>query len=147
MSTLTADTTRTAGTDANKALVRRFVHEIFAKGNADAVDKLVAPSFVSPTFRITEDGPAQLKAATERVHAGLEDVSFTIDEMVAEDDRVAVRLTASGTPTGEWMGVADAAGKRYTIGEAHFFRIADGRIVEHWHLHDALGLMKQLGAG
>ena len=43
------------------------------------------------------------------------------------------------------MGVS-AAGKRYSIGEIHIFRVADGRIVEHWHQHDALGLMKQLGA-
>ncbi len=146
MTTLTADTTRTARSDANKVLVQRFVHEVFANGNTDAVDELVAPSFVSPTFGITEDGPSQLKSATARVHASLENVEFTIDEMVAEGDRVAVRVTASGTPFGPWMGIADAAGKRYTIGEAHFFRIADGRIVEHWHQHDALGLMKQLGA-
>lgn len=142
MTTLTRDTTNT---DANKALVTRFVKEIFASGDTDAVDDLVAPAFVSTTFGITEDGPTRLKAATERVHASLKDVEFTIDEVVAEGDRVAVRLTSRATPTGEWMGVKDAAGKSYTISEAHFFRIADGRIVEHWHQHDAMGLMRQLG--
>ena len=144
MSTLTHDTTQT---DANKTLARRFVDEIFARGETAAIDELVAPAFTSSTFGITEDGPAQLKAATERVHASLTDVEFTIDDIVAEGDRVAVRLTSSATPTGEWMGVKDAAGKRYTVSEAHFFRIADGRVVEHWHQHDAMGLTKQLGGG
>lgn len=144
----TADATPAVmSTDANRALVERFVADVFANGNVDAIDELVGPTFVSPTFGITEDGPARLKAATERVHASLEDVEFTIDGIVAEGDRVAVRLTSSATPTGAWMGVPNAAGRRYTIGEAHFFRIADGRIVEHWHLHDAMGLMKQLGGG
>jgi len=141
MTTLTHDTTQT---EANKALAKRFVNDIFAKGDTDAIGELVAPAFTSSTFGITEDGPTQLKAATKRVHASLEDVEFTIDDIVAEGDRVAVRLTSSATPTGEWMGVKDAAGKRYTISEAHFFRIADGRVVEHWHQHDAMGLTKQL---
>ena len=135
----------TTTTDANKAIVRRFVAEIFAAGRIDAVDDLVATRFTSATFGITDDGPAKLRAATERVHGSLEDVEFVIDDLVAEDDRVAVRLTSSATPTGEFMGVKDAAGRRYSIGEAHFFRVADGKVVEHWHQHDALGLMKQLG--
>ena len=56
-----------------------------------------------------------------------------------------MRLTSSATPTGDFMGVP-ATGRSYTIGEIHWFRLADGKIAEHWHQHDALGLMKQLGA-
>lgn len=133
-------------TDANKALVTRFVQEVFARGETSALGELVGHGFTSVTFGITEDGPAQLAAATDRVHASLKDVEFTIDEIVAEGDRVAVRLTSSATPTGTFMGIEEAAGKRYTISEAHFFRVAEGRIAEHWHQHDALGLMKQLRA-
>jgi predicted ester cyclase len=136
----------TTTTDANKAIVRRFVAEIFAAGRIDAVDNLVAPEFTSSTFGIADDGPAQLRAATERIHGGLENVEFVVDDIVAEGDRVAVRLTSSATPTGEFMGVKDAAGRRYSIGEAHFFRVAGGKVVEHWHQHDALALMKQLGS-
>lgn len=132
--------------DANKAVVRRFIEDVFAAGRTDAIEALVAPEFVSETFGITDDGPGQLKAATKRVHGSLDEVEFTIEDMLGEGDRVAVRLTASATPTGEFMGV-DAAGKRYTIGELHLFRLAGGRIVQHWHHHDAMGLMRQLGAG
>jgi steroid delta-isomerase-like uncharacterized protein len=141
-------THRTTSTDleANRALVRRFIDEVFVAGKAEAIDELVAPEFVSHMFGITEDGPNRLKAATERVHASLEHVEFLVEDLVAEGDRVAVRLLSSARPTGEFMGVPDAAGKRYSIGEMHFFRIADGRVAEHWHHHDALGLMQQLGA-
>lgn len=85
------------------------------------------------------------KAAAQRVHASLTDVRFEIEDVVAEDDRVAVRLTASATAIGDFMGLP-AAGKRYRIGEMHFFRIRDGKVVEHWHQYDAAGMMKQLGA-
>ncbi|MEO8247594.1 MAG: ester cyclase [Chloroflexota bacterium] len=132
-------------TDTNRALVRGFVDEIFVKGNADAVDKLMAPDFTSHTFPSTGDGRADMKAAIERVHGALSDVTFTVDQLVAEGDMVAALLTSSATQTGELMGMP-ASGKRYQIGEMHLFRIRDAQVVEHWHYHDALGMMKQLGA-
>jgi steroid delta-isomerase-like uncharacterized protein len=132
-------------TDTNKDLVRRFVDEIFVKGNPEAVDELLAPDFTSHTFPSTGDGRADMKAAISRVHGALSDVTFSVDELVAEGDLVAALLTASATQTGELMGIP-ASGKRYEIGEIHLFRIRDAQLVEHWHYHDALGMMKQLGA-
>ena len=133
-------------TSANvaEAIVRRFIGEVLAAGQPDAIDELVAPDFVSHTWGITEDGATHLKAVAQRVHDSLTDVEFSIDDLIGQDDRVSVRLTASASPPGEFMGVADAAGKRYTIGEMHWFRVRDGRIVEHWHQYDALGLRRQL---
>ncbi len=131
---------------AMKAVVRRFVEEIFEAGHAGPIDELVGPEFVSHTFGITENGPAALEAAMSKVHGSLTNVEFRIEDLVAESDLVAVRLTSSATPTGEFMGVADAKGKRYTSAEMHFFRIAEGRVVEHWHTHDPLAIMRQLGA-
>ena len=132
-------------TDENKRLVKRFVDEVFGQGQLESIDELVAPDFVSHTFGFTDDGRNKLRAATERVHASLTDVDFGVEDLIAEEDRVAVLLTAGATVVDEFMGVP-AAGKSYSIGEIHWFRLADGRIVEHWHQHDALGLMKQLGA-
>jgi steroid delta-isomerase-like uncharacterized protein len=74
----------------------------------------------------------------------LTDIRFVIEDLIAEDDRVAVRLTASATVVGEFEGMA-AAGKSYRIGEIHIFRVRDGKIVEHWHQYDAAGMMRQLG--
>ena len=132
-------------TDENKRLVKRFVDEVFGQGQVESIDELVAPDFVSHTFGFTDDGRNKLRAATERVHASLTDVDFAVEDLIAEEDRVAVLLTSGATVVDEFMGVP-AAGKSYSIGEIHWFRLADGRIVEHWHQHDALGLMKQLGA-
>ncbi len=132
-------------TDENKRLVKRFVDEVFGQGQLESIDELVAPDFVSHTFGFTDDGRTKLRAATERIHASLTDVDFAVEDLIAEDDRVAVRLTSTATVVDEFMGVP-AAGKTYSIGEIHVFRVADGLIVEHWHQHDALGLMKQLGA-
>ena len=68
------------GTDANRAVVRRFVDAVLARGDVAAIDELVTPDFVSHTWGITEDGPASLRAATERIHGSLKDVEFTIDD-------------------------------------------------------------------
>ena len=65
--------------------------------------------------------------------------------MIAEDDRVAARVTASARQVGEFMGIPPS-GRSYTIGEIHIFRVRGGRIAEHWHQADLLGMMRQLGA-
>jgi steroid delta-isomerase-like uncharacterized protein len=134
--------------DENKALVRRFIDEVFANGNKDAVDELAARDFASHTGAPRASGRSgrdDLKQTIDRVFAALDDVEFTIEDLVAEGDRVAVRLTSSATQTGEFMGTP-ATGKRYTIEEIHLFRIADGQVAEHWHQLDQMGLMQQLGA-
>jgi steroid delta-isomerase-like uncharacterized protein len=129
----------------NKRLVQRFVDEVLAGGRVEPIDELVAPDFVSHTWDMTDAGRDKLKETTPQMHGRLTDVEMTVEDLVAEDDRVVARLTSSATPTGEFMGVP-GAGKRYTIGELHWFRVRDGKLVEHWHQLDGLGLMRQLGA-
>ena len=130
-------------TEANKALVKRFVDDVFAGGELAAVDALVTPDFVSHGLPGT--GPDVMKGAIQRTGAGLSNVRFEINDVIAEGDRVAVRLTSSATQSGELMGMAPS-GKSYSIEEIHIFRVAEGRIAEHWHQMDAMGMMKQLGA-
>jgi steroid delta-isomerase-like uncharacterized protein len=86
-----------------------------------------------------------LKQAIERVSQGLEDARMTIDDMIAEGNEVAVRLTSSATQSGPFMGLPPS-GKRYEIQEIHWFRLRDGQIAEHWHQADFLGMLRQLGA-
>ena len=118
--------------ERNKAVVRRFVAEIFVAGSADAVDELVAEDFVPHSWPSTGDGRGDLKRAIERVGEGLADPEFSVEDLIAEGDRVAARLTTSATHVGEFMGMP-ATNKRYTIEEIHIFRLRDGQVVEHWH--------------
>ena len=120
------------------------MEQIFEQRSAEALDELVAEDFVSHTWQSSGDGRAALKAATDRMASALIHVRFVIEDIIAEDDRVCVRLTASARPVGDFMGMP-ASGNSYTIGEIHIFRLAAGRIAEHWHQLDALGMMRQLG--
>jgi steroid delta-isomerase-like uncharacterized protein len=127
--------------DQNKALARRFITEIFEQGRVEAVDELCADDFIGHTWgNADKDG---LRVAMDRVSKGLADAHFEIDDMIAEGDHVAVRLTASARQVGEFMGMP-ASGRTYEIGEIHIFRVRDGKVAEHWHQFDSAGLMKQL---
>jgi steroid delta-isomerase-like uncharacterized protein len=129
--------------EENKALVRRFIKLIFEQGRLEAVDELCADDFIGHTWgNADKEG---LKAAMDRVSKGLADAHFQIDDMIAEEDRVAVRLTASARQVGEFMGMPPS-GRSYEIGEIHVFRVRDGKVSEHWHQFDQRGLMQQLGA-
>ncbi len=134
-------------TDDNKAVVRRFVEDVFVGGRPEAVDELLADDFVSHAWPSSGEGngKADLKAAMDRVAQGLADARFTIEDMIAEDDRVAVRLTASARQTGPFMGIPPS-GKTYTVGEIHIFRVRGARLVEHWDQVDYLTMLRQLGA-
>jgi steroid delta-isomerase-like uncharacterized protein len=132
-------------TDENKAVVRRFIDEAFVKGNPESVDELISESFVPHTWPSVQPGRESLKQTVVRMAGGLSNVAFEIEDVIAEGDRVAVRVTARATHKGDFMGVP-AAGKSYEIAEIHIFRLEDGLNVEHWHVADMLGMMKQIGA-
>jgi steroid delta-isomerase-like uncharacterized protein len=132
-------------TSENKAVVSRFVNEIFNAGDLDAVDRLVSADFVPHSWGNTGPGPEELKKAIRRVFAGLSENRMTIEDAIAEGDRVVVRLTSHAVHSGDFMGMP-GSGKAYTIGEIHIFRVRDGKVVEHWREADLLGMLQQLGA-
>lgn len=131
--------------EENKAVVRRFIDEVFVAQDEDAVDELVAEDFTPHSWGEMPPGREALKQAQRRVSAGLADAAMRIEDMIAEDDRVAVRLTSSGRHAGEFMGMP-ASDKTYSISETHIFRLRDGKIVEHWRDADMMGMLQQLGA-
>jgi steroid delta-isomerase-like uncharacterized protein len=132
-------------TEDNKRLVRRFITEIFLEGSFEAVDELLTDDFTPHTWGSAGAGKEGLRRAIERVSSGLSGATMTIEDMIAEDDRVAVRLTSHAVQVGEFMGLPPS-GRAYTIEEIHIFRIRDGRVSEHWHQADFLGMLRQLGA-
>jgi steroid delta-isomerase-like uncharacterized protein len=131
--------------EQNKAIAKRFIQEVFVEQDEGAADELAAPDFVPHSWPGVEPGVESLKEAQRRVAAGLEDARMTIEDVIAEGDKVVVRLTSHGRHAGDFMGLP-ASGKEYDISEIHIFRIVNGKVAEHWRDADMLGMLRQLGA-
>ena len=133
-------------TEENKAIVRRFqdgVAEFFRTGNPDSLAPAVDPEciFDMPGMPPTIEGMLHLLPA---FRAAFPDMQVTVGEMLAEGDKVAYRLSWTGTHTGEFMGIP-ATGKRVTVSETHIDQIADGKLVRHNGDTDQLGMLQQIG--
>ena len=131
----------------NKALVRRYFEEIWDKGNLDLIDELFSTNFVRHGPTGTEGevrGLEGFKGLVSTYHAGLPDFRVTIDEMMAEGDRVVTRWTVRGTHQGELMGNAPT-GNQITFSGYLFDRISGGKIDEEWVDYDTLHVMQEIG--
>ena len=130
----------------NKLLVESLIQELFTKGDLTAIDRYLADDFVNhdPPFPGAGEGADGLRAAAEVFRRALPDWRSDIDHLVAEGDLVVEHFHASGTRTGELMGVP-ANGKTLTLRGIQIFRIADDKIVERWGRLDDTGLRAQLG--
>lgn len=129
--------------DQNRDIARQVIERIFVRQEDAAIDELISPAFVPHTFGPMPPGREGLREGMKRAGAGVSEARFEIEDMIAEGDRVAVRVTTSARHTGTFMGI-EPTGNRYSLDEIHIFRIADGLVVEHWHAFDKLSLMSQL---
>jgi steroid delta-isomerase-like uncharacterized protein len=132
-------------TEQNKATVRDFIDGLFTKGDLGAVDTYLAEDFINhdPPFGVSTDREG-MRAAAAMMRAACPDWHSDLHLLVAEDDLVVERFTASGTQRGEVMGVAPT-GRTVSLPGINIFRVRDGRIVERWGRLDELGLLRQLG--
>lgn len=132
-------------TEANKAVVRRWAEEVLSKGNLTTIDELFAADYVDhtnpPGWPPGSIGHKQIIAL---YHTAFPDFHYTIEQEIAEGDMVVIRGTYQMMHQGEFFGIAPT-GKRATTTGMHLFRLADGKIVEHWCNNDDLGVMRQLG--
>ena len=135
------------GAAENKALVRRFYEEVWVKGNLDAADDVFAENYVRHDFRATEalHGPEGQKKIAANFRAAFPDLRFEIQLLIADDEYVVGRWTASGTNLGPW-GSLEPTGRSVAFSAANIFRFEGGKVVELWNHRDDLGLMEQLGA-
>ena len=131
--------------EENKAIVRRWNDEIYDKGNLAAIDELFATNFV---WHFAPPGVTpDLKGYKQWVNmtcAGLADRQSTVEDQIAEGDKVVTRWTYRGTHKSELMGIAPT-GKQVTVTGICIDRIVGGKIVEEWGEMDNLGMMQQLG--
>jgi predicted ester cyclase len=131
-------------TEENKALVLRGLEVYVQRTTTDIFDEYFAPDFVLHMPPWDDVGLEDHKKFEIEAWASAPDQQVTLEDVFAEGDKVAVRLSESGTHTGEWQGVP-ATGKKFTISALHIYRVADGKIAEAWFNVDYLGLFQQLG--
>lgn len=133
-------------TAATKTLARRFYEEAINKHNLDAAYEFFASNFVDHN-----PGPDQapglegVKQAFDVFFKAFPDLRVSVEEQLAEGDKVVSRITVRGTHRGEFMEIAPT-GKQVTITGIDIFRFAGGKVVERWGNFDELGMMQQLGA-
>ncbi|MGB8535175.1 MAG: ester cyclase [Acidobacteriaceae bacterium] len=120
--------------------------ELWSKGNLSVADELYSPDFVCHFVGGIEwTGLNGIKSAVLSHRTSFPDWHEKVEDIIAEGDRVVIRITSTGTQLGEFAGIAPT-GKRVTIEEFHIFRLAGGKIVEQWGMPDVQGLMTQLNA-
>jgi steroid delta-isomerase-like uncharacterized protein len=140
--------TANAQTEANKAIVERMIDEVMNQQNLDVIDELFAADYLmhDPAWPMEVKGPEGFKQWTGMMlDPYFSDSRITIEDMIAEGDKVAVRWTWTGTHTGEYMGIP-ATGRQIAITGISIHRFADGEFVESWASYDSLGMMQQITA-
>jgi steroid delta-isomerase-like uncharacterized protein len=133
--------------DTNKTVSRRFLEEVWNKRNMAVLNEIIANDHVNSgpgTLPGLTPGPEGSKQFVNVYLNAFPDVHFTIDEQIAEGDKVVTRWTASGTHKGELVGIP-ATGKSSTVTGINVDRIVNGKIVESWGIFDQFGMMQQLG--
>ncbi|APR78791.1 Hypothetical protein A7982_04138 [Minicystis rosea] len=130
----------------NKSIVCRLVEDVIQRGQLDLVPDLFSPDYVphDPSNPARRGGHEGARAFIEMLHAGLSEIGYAVDLLIAEGDLVSYRFTLSGVHTGPFMGVPPT-GKRISVGGVDIFRLTAGKIVESWVYADALGMLIQLG--
>jgi steroid delta-isomerase-like uncharacterized protein len=134
----------------NITIIRRFVEELWNDRNLSVADEIFGPECVTHQLRSDPDiSSAPRDPETLKKHVGewliaFPDLHFTLEQTIADDDRVASQISMRGTHTGVWMGIPPT-GKQVSLRMMTIHRIEAGKIVEDWVIVDSLGLFQQLG--
>ena len=128
--------------EENKAIIRKAI-EAINKRNLAVVDEFIAPDYIDHTHKLKSVG--EYKQRIAMFMKGFPDFHETIEDIIAEGDKVWVRFKFSGTHTGEYLGLAPT-GKKITVECVGIFRMVNGKAVEEWEVADGLDSLKQLGA-
>ncbi|HET7077321.1 MAG TPA: ester cyclase [Chloroflexia bacterium] len=132
-------------TDENKTIVRRYFTEVLNEGNLAALDTLAEDDYIENNPLPGQGtGREGFKQRVGGLRAAFPDIRYTIEDMVAKGDRVALRWSMRATHGGEILGIP-ATGQQVTMAGLDIYRLADGRLAEHWDQVDVMGLLQQLG--
>ena len=127
------------------AVVRRLFEEVLNGGKLSLLDTLVSAAYVDHSPAAGQaPGAAGVKAKVEALRGAFPDVRFTLEDLVAEEETAAARWHWKGTHRGAFLGVPPT-GRLIVVRGMDFYRVKEGRIVEHWDAVDELGMLTQLG--
>jgi steroid delta-isomerase-like uncharacterized protein len=127
--------------EENKAIVRRLF-EAYNKQNLDVLDELFAPDYVDHILQLRS--LESFKQFYTQFYKGFPDTHSTIEDIIAEGDKVWTRSTVTGTHEGEYRGLAPT-GKKIAFAVVDIWRIVNGKIIESWGVYDMLDFYRQLG--
>lgn len=133
-------------TESNKRLMSRFT-DFINTASEDVAAELISQTaiFHVPGRPEPLQGPSGYLATIEMMRAGFPDIQWTLEELIAEGDKVAARFIMRGTHDGAFFGVPPS-GKKIEVKAMNFYRFSDGKIVEEHGQPDLLGLLQQIGA-
>lgn len=132
-------------TEANKAVVRRMFEEAWNRGDLDVVDELLAADARDHRDPDVPSFPDHLKEMIILHRRAFPDLRYTVEDLIAEGDKVACRLTLTGTHRGTFRGIPPT-GRTIAVEQIHIVRVVEGKGREHWAALELLDLLRQLGA-
>jgi len=137
--------TQMQSTGTNKALVRRLYDELYGRKNPAVIDELLSPGYVHhfPDVLGKQMDFADYKRRRLQLVRAFPDLAVTIEDQIAEGDRVSTRATTRGTQMNDLPNIP-ASGRAVEVVSIVIHRIADGKIAEGWEIYDSLGMMMQL---
>jgi len=127
--------------EENKAKVRKVIEVAINKQNLDLLDDLSAPDYFDHTHQLNLEG---VKQFMNMLFKAFPDWHETIEDIIAEGDKVWVYVKGTGKHTGEYRGIAPTGKKTTGIG-VNIYRIVNGKFVEGWAVEDWMDFLKQLG--
>ena len=128
----------------NKTVARKVFEGIQSQKKLALVDELVAGDYIGHTPLDDIQGPEGAKQFDSMLHEAFPDYQVTVEDQIAEGDKVVTRWTCRGTHQGEFQGMSPT-GQQMTMTGITIFRIANGKLVEGWTNPDLLGMLQQLG--
>lgn len=130
----------------NEEMVRQLMEEALVEGNLDLIDEFLADDFVGHSNLVPEPihGIDEYKEFISELSEGMSELEYTFEDVIATEDKVAVRGSSTGIHDGEFSGV-EPTGKEVKIEGMYIAHIEDGQIVESWGQNDMLGALQQLG--